>query len=134
MPRQRADRCGQRDNGAPALLATKATSRSGSCGSRTTIRTSRARMVPTIPARCEGLGGTLGFDLDEADEIQSETAGKIRPAIVVGDDRHGFEGRQSCLPLRQLGLQAREECLPVGLVICRIGRIDPRQRFQDRGR
>src|SRR5450830_1787173 len=46
---------------APALLATKATSRSGSCGSRTTIRTPRARMVWTIPARCEGLGGTPGL-------------------------------------------------------------------------
>ena len=67
---------------------------SGSCGSRTTIRTSRARMVRIIPARCEGLGGTPGFSLDKADKIQTEAARKIGPAVVIGDNRNGFKRRE----------------------------------------
>ena len=30
-----------------------------------------------------------GLHLDEADEIQPEAAREIRPAVVIGDDRHG---------------------------------------------
>src|SRR5262249_32258178 len=46
---------------APALLATKATSRSGSLGSRMMMRAPFVRMSRTMPARCDGLGGTPGL-------------------------------------------------------------------------
>src|SRR4029077_5777195 len=46
---------------APVLPATKATSRSGSCGSRTTRRTLRACIFSMMPARCDGVDGTPGL-------------------------------------------------------------------------
>ena len=74
-----------------------------------------------------------GLRLDKADNIQPETARKIGPAIVVGDNWHGFESAQLRFPFCQLCIQTREKCLPIGFVDCGIGRVDPRQCFKNVG-
>ena len=86
-----------------------------------------------IAGKVRGARRHAGLGLDEADEIQAEAAREIRPAVVVGDDRHGLERRQFRFPFGQLRAQASEEGRAIGLVTCRIGRIDPRQRFEDSG-
>src|SRR4051812_18978257 len=69
--------------------------------------------------------------LQEARKVQPKAARKIGPAIVVGDDRHALEGRQSFVPLPDFLAKAREKGVSVGLVVAGVCRVDARQSRQD---
>src|SRR5712691_10100363 len=69
--------------------------------------------------------------LHSADELQSKTAGEIRPAVVVGNKRNAAQRRKPLIPVLQPALEAREEGKPVARVDIRVSRIDARKRRQD---
>ena len=73
-----------------------------------------------------------GLHLDEVEKVEAETARKIRPAVVIGDDRHALERRERRLPCAELLVQARDKCRAPRLVVGGVIRIDPRQRLEKR--
>ena len=76
--------------------------------------------------------GNAGFDLDETDEVQAKPAGKVRPAVVIGNKRRGVEPAQPCLPFFQLGVEPCEKCKTVGLVAGGTGWVDAHESLEDR--
>ena len=69
--------------------ATKATSCSGSCGSRTTMGTLTCTHGRNHPGKMRRTWRHSGLDLDEVHEIEPKAAREIRPAVVITD--HGLE-------------------------------------------
>ena len=60
-------------------------------------------------ARCDA-----GFWLDEIDDIQSKAAREIRPRIVIGDELHARERRQSIAPSLTPHLELGNEAVAIG--------------------
>src|SRR5256885_10936285 len=52
---------------------------------------------------------------------------------VCSSDLHCPERRELRFPFGKLRLQARKKSRAVGLIACGVGRIEPRQHFEDRG-
>ena len=131
--RQRADRSGQRHDRRPGLARHE---------SDVAFRLVRLAHDDPHAARTHGLDDAgkmrgarrhAGLRLDKSDKIQAEAARKIRPAVVIGDDRHGFERRQFCLPIPPAlhCRRARKACR-LASYRRRIGRVDARQCLKDR--
>ena len=60
-------------------------------------------------ARCDA-----GFGLDEIDDIESKAAREIRPRIVIGNELHAREGRQSVAPSLAPHLELGKEAIAIG--------------------
>ena len=78
------------------------------------------------------MGGTrrdTGFGLDEVDDIESKAAREIGPGIVIGDELHACERRQSIAPSLTPQLELGKEAFAIGDDALPLLRCQTHERF-----
>src|SRR5262245_24448370 len=95
----------------------------------------RAARVHRPDQRCQMRGRRRHtcLRLESADELETETAREIGPAVVIADERHAVQRGELRFPFLELAVKAGQKCLSVGFVDRRALRVDAGQTFQDIG-